>query len=960
MTIPRPKMVYARKRNEKRMNSKLLVAATLLVAPLAAPAATNDLTALLQQGMFDEEATRDLTAAIADYQSLARQYDKDRQVAATAIYRLGECYRKLGQTNEAAIQYRRLVRDFPEQADLAQLSRQNLAGLGSAPAAPATTDNSSSAAASGASTEANAEVATLKAQLAALADSPDRRKILAIAQQTFPNPVLTTLLQKLAEQEVSYAALTNDYALNNPAVQRVTSELKVLNNQIDDQINGIMISLRIKLQVATERAKALQAQAGHAQRTVAAAGIPHEEEDQAIQRIQQLIQNSPDLINDPGQRLLYVAASAGQLQVVNFLLDHGADINLVSGGDTPLNAATAHGNKAMVELLLSRGAEVNARVTTGGTVLHTAVENGFQAVAETLLQHHANVNAPFPPSNGGETPLHLAVLKSYPNLVNLLLKYGADINATNGSGRTPLFHAINHSRPDLIQKLLAAGANPNLQSAEGRTPLSYAAEQRTPDIIQQLLDAKADPNAGTFNLPLLMSIRQGNIQGCELLLAGGASTTRTGLVNWGVPHYIFSFPRNGPYSPLEIAITQKNPDAVRLLLAHKADANTTNAAGAPLTLDALPQLEIFKALLAAGANANWYPLPVPSDVNSGNESLLMLAVDRNLYNTPEDKLAAARLLLDSGANPNAKNLTGLTPLHIAAYGGQLELVRLLLDHHADPNIANNGGITPLDEAKNQNHPEVVALLHGAGALDYLPRWDCLTLTRPSDNIIRTIFRKGTNDWNHFTLLEMLAVQYQFLAANAGGESQTMNRADLMALNDNRQEALSFPDLVHVHIRRPGADPQKWQEFTVDAKAILQSGNPTNDVPLQWGDVVEIPETDHALNEHWRGFSTTELAGFVKGLTHHVQIINQGQSSTVDLAPSVNDLNQVLTKMPYWIRPVLFKTGMMLVSSDLAHVKISRKDPATGKPQEWIVDCSDPNNIPDFWLRNGDVVEVPQR
>ena len=65
-------------------------------------------------------------------------------------------------------------------------------------------------------------------------------------------------------------------------------------------------------------------------------------------------------------------------------------------------------------------------------------------------------------------------------------------------------------------------------------------------------------------------------------------------------------------------------------------------------------------------------------------------------------------------------------------------------------------------------------------------------------------------------------------------------------------------------------------------------------------------------------------------------------------------------MPYWIRPVLFKTGMMLVSSDLAHVKISRKDPATGKPQEWIVDCSDPNNIPDFWLRNGDVVEVPQR
>ena len=130
MTIPLLDLFYAQQRNGKLMKSKLLLAATLFVTPLAAPAATNDLTALLQQGLFDEEATRDLTAAIADYQSLARQYDKDRQVAATAIYRLGECYRKLGQTNEAATQYRRLVHDFPEQTDLAQLSRQNLAGLG--------------------------------------------------------------------------------------------------------------------------------------------------------------------------------------------------------------------------------------------------------------------------------------------------------------------------------------------------------------------------------------------------------------------------------------------------------------------------------------------------------------------------------------------------------------------------------------------------------------------------------------------------------------------------------------------------------------------------------------------------------------------------------------------------------------------------------------------------------------
>ena len=79
------------------MKTKLFFAAILLASTLFSPAATNDLSALLQQGLLDEEASHDLHAAIADYQSLAAQFDKDRQVAATAIYRLGECYRKLGR-----------------------------------------------------------------------------------------------------------------------------------------------------------------------------------------------------------------------------------------------------------------------------------------------------------------------------------------------------------------------------------------------------------------------------------------------------------------------------------------------------------------------------------------------------------------------------------------------------------------------------------------------------------------------------------------------------------------------------------------------------------------------------------------------------------------------------------------------------------------------------------------------
>ena len=115
------------------MKTKLGILIFLLAATLA-HAQTNNLTALLQQGLFEEQANRNLDAAIADYQALARQFDKDRQLAATAVFRLGECYRMQGKTNEAALEYQRILRDFSDQTTLATLSRQNLTGMGMTPA----------------------------------------------------------------------------------------------------------------------------------------------------------------------------------------------------------------------------------------------------------------------------------------------------------------------------------------------------------------------------------------------------------------------------------------------------------------------------------------------------------------------------------------------------------------------------------------------------------------------------------------------------------------------------------------------------------------------------------------------------------------------------------------------------------------------------------------------------------
>src|SRR4051812_15822 len=61
-------------------------------------AGTNDLTTLIQRGLFEEEANHNLSAAIQAYQEAIGQIEKDRKLAATAVFRLGECYRKQGKT----------------------------------------------------------------------------------------------------------------------------------------------------------------------------------------------------------------------------------------------------------------------------------------------------------------------------------------------------------------------------------------------------------------------------------------------------------------------------------------------------------------------------------------------------------------------------------------------------------------------------------------------------------------------------------------------------------------------------------------------------------------------------------------------------------------------------------------------------------------------------------------------
>jgi len=102
------------------------VAVVMLLAGAVGAGAQERLSDQLRKGVVQEEVNQDLGKAIAAYEAIVAQYDEDRRAAASALFRLAECSRKAGRRDQAVRAYQRVVREFPEQADVAEPSRRQL------------------------------------------------------------------------------------------------------------------------------------------------------------------------------------------------------------------------------------------------------------------------------------------------------------------------------------------------------------------------------------------------------------------------------------------------------------------------------------------------------------------------------------------------------------------------------------------------------------------------------------------------------------------------------------------------------------------------------------------------------------------------------------------------------------------------------------------------------------------
>lgn len=184
-----------------------------------------------------------------------------------------------------------------------------------------------------------------------------------------------------------------------------------------------------------------------------------------------------------GETPLIHAARQGHTTTVSYLLEHGADPAISSDlGATALHHAAGVGNIELIKLLLSKGAAIDSQ-SDSGTPLIWAAGHVQENAVEVLLENHANPNCE---TDEGITPLLSAVAAGALACLEQLIQAGANVNIFAG-GTTPLHIAADNGSTDLVNCLLKAGADPNATDEDGQKAVEVAATRGNRGAVEILL-----------------------------------------------------------------------------------------------------------------------------------------------------------------------------------------------------------------------------------------------------------------------------------------------------------------------------------------------------------------------------------------------------------------------------------------------------------------------------------------
>jgi len=498
--------------------------------------------------------------------------------------------------------------------------------------------------------------------------------------------------------------------------------------------------------------------------------------------------------------LTHLVASVNRIEFLGILIQRGADLETGAGGyGTPLHLAAQFGHAQAVLFLLDQGANADVLDTNGMTPFMKACEWGQETTAQILINRTTDIM--LQAKGTMRTALHLALAKGLEETSKLIIAAALTVDIQDANGETALLSACDGrwTREPVVDFLLDKGANINAFRKDGESALSLACKGGFSLLVRKLLERGASLQAALEpcnRSPLLYACEQGDVELLKLLFLYGATIDtakipiHTSLFNAVVTsknkeaikliieldraHFLFartpddesslhiackmglsgvtiqwlvdamsnenSVDKHGR-SPLHHAVFGGDVDNIRILLEAGSDIDlvddTENTA---LDLAVIEKEDDIARVLLEVIEAN----PLNASLKFKDTTIVQLAsitddydtfsllVEKinhpkriNMWNhdgdsllhlvTMKNSISHMTLLLNAGADPNVKSSRGHTPLHEATFWDHLSGMELLLKAGAYPNIRSSGGKTPLHEATLSNHLPGMDLLLKAGA-----------------------------------------------------------------------------------------------------------------------------------------------------------------------------------------------------------------------------------------------------